>query len=184
MANQVDGVVRHLLRQFTRRAHHQRAWVAALKLRLLVGSLRLGRFGGASPLACASAQAALESLALLGWQRLRAAGQQRVQHRQQEGGRLAAAGLAGHHQVGADRRCFVRGLKNINHPTKSHQNRRHKNCGHDVASDWLFPDLAQRCYPLRQVCLTPPWCFQKAQPRVRSRKCEADVQKLRLLSAA
>jgi hypothetical protein len=43
----------------------------------------------------------------------------------------------------ADRRCFVRGSKNINHPTKSHQNRHHKN----VAMTWL----AIGCFLIRRL---------------------------------
>ena len=72
--------------------------VAALKLRELVGSLRLGRLGGASPLAAASATARSKSARSLA----SACGlllQQGVQHGQQEGRGLAAAGLAGDHQV-------------------------------------------------------------------------------------
>ena len=49
MLDQVDGVVRHLLREFARRAQDQRAGGGGLEVARVGRVLALGRLGGASP---------------------------------------------------------------------------------------------------------------------------------------
>jgi len=44
----------------------------------------------------------------------------------------------------ADRRCFVRGSKKHQPPNEIAPESAPQNCGHDVASDWLIPELVGR----------------------------------------
>ena len=96
--DQVNGVMRHLLGEFTRGAQHQRAGnsgleVARLGRVLAAGALR-GRFAARGSLGGQAVEFSTRlgvGLGLLV--------QQGVQHGQQERRRLAAAGLAGDHQV-------------------------------------------------------------------------------------
>lgn len=98
MLDQVDGVVRHLLRQFTRGAKDQGARGGSLEVARAGGVLALGTLGSGFTALSGFGHRTLESGAFFGF----GSGllvDQRVQHGQQEGGRLAGAGLAGDHQV-------------------------------------------------------------------------------------
>jgi hypothetical protein len=98
MFDKLDGVMRHLLRQFARRADHQCAWRWRLEIAHVGRILALGTLGCWLALRRSLRDGSLKCRALIGFG-FRLSLEQRMQHRQQEGGRLTAAGLAGHHQV-------------------------------------------------------------------------------------
>ncbi len=98
MLDQVDGVMRHLLRQLARGAQHQGAGHGGLEVARLHGVLALGALGGRLA-TCRGLKSGALILGTLRGLGLGLLAQQRVQHGQQEGRGLAAAGLAGDHQV-------------------------------------------------------------------------------------
>ena len=98
MLDQADGVVRHLLRELARRAQHQSTGHRGLEMARVERVLALGALGqrlaaraglGGRRLVLGALARGLRLLLL----------QERVQHRQEEGRGLAAAGLARDHQV-------------------------------------------------------------------------------------
>ena len=98
MPHHVDGVMRDLLRQFARRAQHKRARRGGLEVARIGGVLTARTFRW-----CLAAGKSLCGRLLevgfgarLGQDLVT---QESVQHRQQVGSGLAAARLAGHHQV-------------------------------------------------------------------------------------
>jgi len=99
MANQIDGVVGHLLRQLTRRAQDQGTGRGGPEVSRIGRVLALGRLGRGFAAGSGFCRQALALGTLLGGT-FGLLQQQGVQHGQQESGGLAAAGLAGHHQVG------------------------------------------------------------------------------------
>ncbi|MCY1519844.1 hypothetical protein D9M68_546080 [compost metagenome] len=105
MAHQVDGVVGHLLGEFARGAQDQGAGGGSLEIARAGGVFALGRLGRRFAAGQGFGGQALALGAFLGVG-IGALLQQGVQHRQQEGGGLAAAGLAGDHQVGKTRFAF------------------------------------------------------------------------------
>jgi hypothetical protein len=98
MLHQVDGVVRHLLREFARGAQDQRAGRGGLEVARTGRVLALGALGRRLTAGQGFGDFALELGAKAGFG-CRLLLEQRVQHGQQEGRGLAAAGLAGNHQV-------------------------------------------------------------------------------------
>src|SRR3990167_5246240 len=96
--DQVDSIVRDLLRQFTRGAQNQGTRGGGLEIARAGGVLALGALGGRFTTGGSFGHSALESSAFFGFGSSLLV-DQRVQHGQQEGGSLAAAGLAGNHQV-------------------------------------------------------------------------------------
>jgi hypothetical protein len=102
MADQVDGVTGHLLREFARGAQDQRAGGGGLEIARAGRVLALGTLGRFFAASQGLGGFTLEVQARLGFG-IGLLLQQRVQHGQQEGCGLAAAGLAGNHQV--DVRC-------------------------------------------------------------------------------
>jgi len=98
MLDQLDGVVRHLLRKFARRAQDQGAGRGGLEMARIGRVLALGALRSRFAFGSSLGSRALVSRALF-FGGLGLLLEQGVQHRQQEGGGLAATGLAGDHQV-------------------------------------------------------------------------------------
>ena len=96
--NQVDGVVRHLLRELARGAQHQGAGGGGFEVARVGRVFALGALRGCFTVG-ERVRHGLLVLGLLGCFGIGTLGQQGVQNRQQKRGRLAAAGLAGDHQV-------------------------------------------------------------------------------------
>ena len=99
MTHQIDGISANLLGEFAGWAQNQRAGRGGLEIAQVGGVFALGLFQWRFATGDSFGAQALEFGALM------ALGgfllfQQRVQHGQQEGGGLAAAGLAGNQQVG------------------------------------------------------------------------------------
>ena len=96
--DQLDGVMGHLLSQFTCGAQHQRARHSSLEVASVGGVLALGALGSRLAAGCSFSALAVK-LGLGSSVSLGTLTDQRVQHGQQEGCGLAGTSLAGHHQV-------------------------------------------------------------------------------------
>ncbi len=104
--DQLDGVVRHLLRQFARGAQHQGAGHGGFEVARVGGVFTAGALGWLF----ATGKSVGAGLVEIGLGFGVGSGlllNQGVQHGQQEGGGFAAAGLAGDHQVVVAVVCFV-----------------------------------------------------------------------------
>ena len=111
MLDQVNRVMGDLLRQFARRAQHQCAGLGGLEMATVGRVLAARTLGGRLAVGGSFVELALpfDAFFLFGGFTLL---QQRMQHRQQEGGGLAATGLAGHHQVDEGAGTFVQRQRN------------------------------------------------------------------------
>ena len=98
MLHQVDGVMRHLLGQLARGANDQCARGGGFEVAGVGGVFALGALGGGFALGCGIRYRlfVFKTLRLFGVSRLL---EQGVQHGQQKSRCLAAAGLAGNHQI-------------------------------------------------------------------------------------
>jgi hypothetical protein len=96
--HQIDGVMGYLLGQFTGWANNQRAGCRCAEMARVGRVFALGALRRCLALGGGFCHGALVVVSLFGFG-LCHLGQQCVQHRQQEGGGFATAGLAGDHQV-------------------------------------------------------------------------------------
>ena len=98
--DQLNGILRHLLGQFTGGAQHQGTGHGRLEIARLHGVFALGTLGGGLAAGSRLGTLALK-FGLLGSGFDGFLCDQGIEHGQQESSRFARAGLAGHHQVDA-----------------------------------------------------------------------------------